>query len=234
MPSTKKKTPAANSRKKVTASARALISVRKARKVPSELHGSYIQPVSTVTATVNDTVTTTNAQMAPSSSNDAILSLLQDMNKFNQDIVRQIDALEHQQAANSTPIVMRSQSRVHSHLASFPTHTVSDPTQGHYVGFQDLQTTGKDTGEPSNPITAEYNSSASHQPSIIATNTLQHQNSRRDAVVCSLDALRSNLLYLRQFHRFCPPMKVQPGWMQLKVRRQIRDTQADLTPLTLS
>ena len=127
MPSTKKKTPAANLKKKATASARARVSVRKAKKVSSELYGSYIQPVSTVTATV----TTTNDQISHSSSNDAILSLLQDMNKSNQDLVRQIDALERQKSANSTSILMRSQSGVHSHLASFPTHSISDPTQGH-------------------------------------------------------------------------------------------------------
>ena len=76
MPSSKKKTPATNIRKKVTASARAWISVRKAKQVSRELNGSYIQTVSTVSATVNDTVTAGNAQTTPSSSNDAILSLL--------------------------------------------------------------------------------------------------------------------------------------------------------------
>ena len=146
----------------------------------SELDGSYSQPVSTVTATVNDIVTTTNAQIAPSSSNDAILSLLQDMNKSNQDIVRRIDALEHQQSANSSPIVMRSQSGVHSHLPSFPTNSVSDLTQGYQVGFKSLQTTAKDTREPRDPITTEYNSSASHQPSITAIDTLQHQDCHCD------------------------------------------------------
>ena len=103
------------------------------------------------------------------------------MNKSNQDIVRLIDALERQQSANSTPIVMRSQSRVHSHLPSFSTNSVSDPTQGHQVGFQGRQTTAKDTREPRDPTTSEYTSSALHQPSITAIDTLQHQDCRRDA-----------------------------------------------------
>ena len=163
--------------------------MRKSKKPSIELHGSYIQPVSTVTATANNTVTTTNPQAAPSSSNDAILSLLQDMNRSNQDIVRQMDALERQQSANSTPIVLRSQSRVHGNLAPFPIHSVSDPTQGHQAGLQNLHATVKDTRDP---ITAEYNLPASHQPSTAATNTLQGQDSRRDAVIPSLDALRSN------------------------------------------
>ena len=191
MPSTKKKTPAANLRKKVTASARARTSVRKTKKVSSELHGSYIQPVSTVTATANDTVTATSTQLAPSSTNDAILSLLQDMNRSNQQIVKRIDILERQQSANSTPIVARSQSRVHSNPL-FPAHLTSDPTQGHHVGFQSLQTTIKDPREHRDLISTEPNPSASHQPSTAAVNTIQWQDSRRDAVIPSLDALRSN------------------------------------------
>ena len=192
MPSTKKKTPAANLRKKVTASARARTSVRKTKKASSELHGSYIQPVSTVTATANDTVTATSTQIAPSSTNDAILSLLQDMNRSNQEIVKRIDILERQQSANLTPIVARSQSRVHSNLPLFPAHSTSDPTEGHHVGFQSLQTTIKDPGEHRDLISTEPNPSASHQPSMAAVNTLQWQDSRRDAVVPSLDALCSN------------------------------------------
>ena len=192
MPSTRKKTPAANLKKKVTASARARVSVRKAKKASSELHGSYIEPVSTVTATVNDTVTTSKDRIAHSSSNDAILSLLQDMNRSNQDLVRRIDPLEHQQSANSTPIVMRSQSQVHSHLASFTTDSISDPTQGHQAGLQGPQTIVKDTSEPRDSITTEYHPPASHQPQVTATNTFQHQNTCRHAVVPSLDALRSN------------------------------------------
>ena len=147
MPSTNKKTPVANLRKKVTVSARARTSVRKSKKPSSELHGSYIQQVSTVTATVKDTVTTTNPQAAPSPSNDAILSLLQEMNRSNQDIVRRIDALERQQSANSTPIVLRSQSRVHCNLASFLTYSVPDSTQGHQADLQNLHVTAKDKKE---------------------------------------------------------------------------------------
>ena len=192
MPSTNKKTPVANLRKKVTASARARTSVRKSKKPSSELHGSYIQPVSTVTATVNDTVTTTNPQTAPSSSNDAILSLLQEMNRSNQDIVRRIDALERQQSANSTPIVLRSQSRVHGNLALFPAYSVPDPTQGLQADLQNVHVTAKDTRELRDPVTAELRVPASHQPSTAATNTRQCQDSRRDAVIHSLDALCNN------------------------------------------
>ena len=192
MPSTKKKTPAANLKKKVTASARARTSVRKPKKPSNELHGSYIQPVSTVTATVNDTVTSTNPQIGISSSNDAILSLLQDMNRSNQDIVRRIDALERQQSTNSTPIALRSQSRVHGNLGSFPTRSMSDPTQGHQAGFQSLHTAIKDVREPRDPITADHNLPGSHQPSTATMNTLHCQDPRRDTIISSLDALRSN------------------------------------------
>ena len=60
------------------------------------------------------------------------------------------------------------------------------------MGVLCLQTAIKDTREPRDPITTEYHPSAAHQPQVTATNTLQHQNSRRDAVVPSLDGLRSN------------------------------------------
>ena len=192
MPSAKNKTPATNLKKKVTASARARTSVRKPKKPSSELHGSYIQPVSTVTATVNDSITSTNPQTATSSSNDAILSLLQDMNRSNQDIVRRIDALERQQSTNSTPIALRSQSRVHSNLASFPTHSMPAPTQGPQAGFQSLHTAIKDVREPRDRITADHNLLGAHQPSTATVNTLHCQDSRRDAVIPSLDALRAN------------------------------------------
>ena len=181
MPSTKKKTPATSIRKKVTAFARAQTLVRKAKTVSNELNSSYLQPVSTVSAIVHDTATTTNAQAARSSSNNAILSLLQDMNKSTQDVVRRIDALERQQSANSTTIAVRSQSRVHSHLALFPTHPVLDPTQGHQVEFQGLQITGKVPRELSDPPTVDHSSTASQQPPFTTTNTLQCQDSHRCA-----------------------------------------------------
>ena len=234
MPSTRKKTPAANLKKKVTASARARVSVRKAKKASSELHGSYIEPVSTVTATVNDTVTTSNDRIAHSSSNDAILSLLQDMNRSNQDRVRRIDPLEHQQSANSSPIVMRSQSQVHSHLASFTTDSISDPTQDIRRVCRALKRLSRTLVNPE--ILSRLN--ITHQRRINLKSLLQTPFSIRTPVAMpscpAMTPCAATPYYLRQFHRSCPPMKVKPGWMHHKVRHQIHDARVDLMPLILS
>ena len=73
MPSTNKKTPATNIRRKVTASARARTSITKPKKASNDLNESYIQHVSTVSDTVNHTVMVNPTQPTSSSSNDAIL-----------------------------------------------------------------------------------------------------------------------------------------------------------------
>ena len=102
MSSVNKKTPVTNVRKKVTASARAKTSVRKPRVKATAQNGSYLQhPVSTEDITVNDTVISSTALK---DTNDAILTLLQEMSKANKDIVHRIDALERQQLVNSTPL----------------------------------------------------------------------------------------------------------------------------------
>ena len=85
MSSVNKKTPVTNVRKKVTASARAKTSVRKPRVKATAHNGSYFQhPVSTEDIIVNDTVISSTA---PKDTNDAILTLLQEMSKANKDIV---------------------------------------------------------------------------------------------------------------------------------------------------
>ena len=95
MSSVNKKTPATNGRKKVTASARAKTSIRKPRAKNTAHNGSYLQhPVSTEDIIAKDTVTSSTT---PRDTNDAILTLLQDMSKANKDIVNRIDALERQQ-----------------------------------------------------------------------------------------------------------------------------------------
>ena len=50
---------------------------------------------------------------ASKDTNDAILTLLQEMSKSNRDIVNRIDALERQQSASSTPVIGKHQARIY-------------------------------------------------------------------------------------------------------------------------
>ena len=111
------------------------------------------------------------------------------MNKSNQEIVRNIDALEHQQSVNSTPVASRFHTQVHRHSFSMTSHSVSDPNHTHQVGLQGTQTIA--TG-PQDPLSVSSNSLTSLQPSTSINNTMQHQDLRCDPVVLSLDALRTN------------------------------------------
>ena len=108
----RKKTLATNIREKVTASATV-----KAKKASTDHNGSYIQPVSTLRATVKDTVIADYTQTVSSFSNGAILSLLKDMNRSNKEIVTQIVTLEHQQSSNCTRLTIRSHSYAQSHCS---------------------------------------------------------------------------------------------------------------------
>ena len=110
------------------------------------------------------------------------------MNKSNQEIVRRINELEHQQSVNSAPVASRCRTQVHSHPLSMTSHSVSDPNHTHQVGLQGTQTIA--TG-PQDPLSVGYNSLTSLQPSTSVSNTIQHQD-LHDAVVPSLDALRTN------------------------------------------
>ena len=102
MPSTQK-TPA-NSRKKVTASAKARVSTRKVKKTGiRNLNESYIQ------STPSDP--TGNPQSdytAPSTSNnnssEAVLSVLTKLTESNQAIIQRIEAIEHKQEIDRQPV----------------------------------------------------------------------------------------------------------------------------------
>ena len=113
MPSHAKKTPATTGRKKVTASARAKTSIKKPRKVSMVgQDGSYIQdPVSTVT----HTVTSSSPRIPSTSTNDAILTILQDMQQTNKDIVQRIVTLERKQSICPTSLASTSNSQVQVH-----------------------------------------------------------------------------------------------------------------------
>ena len=147
--------------------------------------------------------------------------------------MRRIDALECQKSANSTSIAVRSWSRVHSHRALFPTHPVLDPTQGHQVGFQGLQKTGKvprKLGDPqSNTDQQGHNNSHSLPQTPCSVKTHMAKPLWPVWMLCVVIPL-----YPKQFHRSCPLTRVKPGLMQLKVRSHLHNAQADITPLILS
>ena len=189
MASLNKKTPVTNGRKKVTASAKAKTSVRRTRtKVITAHNGSYLQnPVNTV-ETVKDTVMPSTTSK---DTNDTILALLQEMNKSNKDIVNHIDALERQQSANLTPLVVRQQARVHTNpnmassaAASLIPQASGATNEGYRSGQNPLL-------ERIEHIAADSNHEIPHP---LRSNPLRssEQNPHHDSIVPSLEALRQN------------------------------------------
>ena len=75
MPSTKKKTPVSNARKKVAASARARISFARTKNSGSDINGSYIQL--RISKALSNTQLPQPSQ--PDLKNKAILSILQNL-----------------------------------------------------------------------------------------------------------------------------------------------------------
>ena len=187
MSSVNKKTPATNGRKKVTASARAKTSIRKPRTKTTAHNGSYLQPVSTEDIIAKDTVISSTT---PRDTNDAILTLLQDMSKTNKDIVNRIEALERQQSVNSTPLMGRQQPRVH--IDPNPAHAMntfappsSKSTNVNYASQQNTMT-GRAV-----LMGADNNQDIPH-PLLPDSMRVGEQNVHHDSVVPNIDALRQN------------------------------------------
>ena len=132
----------------MTMSARAKTSVRKPRTRTTAHNGSYLQhPVSTEDIIVKDTVISSTV---PKDTNDAILSLLQEMNKANKDIVHRIDALERQQSVNSTPQIGKQQPRVHTDPNPAPAMSTS-------LAPQVFRSTNENHTVGQNPMTGRVN-----------------------------------------------------------------------------
>ena len=131
-----KKTPAGNTRKKVTASARAKISTRKVRKVASQVDGSYIQD-SNGGSTVGNLMEM--ASSSSSTSNADILQYLQKIDSSTQALAHRVEHIEH--SANSTPI----QNRQRSH---FPESSAEGFLQAVGQGFNPSQTLRFQEGVP--------------------------------------------------------------------------------------
>ena len=92
MPSTKKTLP--NDRKRVTASARARVSVKKAKKGSLQLDGSYLEKATTKrTVSTSSSVEPVTATSTPSQ-NDAIMTMLNEIKESNTTLARRMDKVE--------------------------------------------------------------------------------------------------------------------------------------------
>ena len=136
MPGNKKKTPITNTRKRVTASARARISTKRVRKnITEDNSGLYLQdPVSTVN--LNQTGPSSN------SSNDQIMALLMKLDESNKALTAHMDKMEQRPSLDSTPVIPRSHGLEHQLLNTFVgnNHPLALPTQS--VTFQDVALRG--------------------------------------------------------------------------------------------
>ena len=115
MPSTKKTLP--NDRKRVTASARARVSVKKAKKGSLQLDGSYLEK-----ATSKRTVSTSSSvepvtDTSTPSQNDAIMTMLNEIKESNTALAKRMDKVERIANRDATPLNPRS------HAANFPSHS---------------------------------------------------------------------------------------------------------------
>ena len=113
MPSTKKMLP--NERKRVTASARARISVKKSKKgKSSNMDGSYLTKVSE-----RNTVSTVNTLEQPGtsapSSNDAGMLMLQEIKESNAALAQCRDRVEQSVTRHAAPLNPRS--HIHDSLS---------------------------------------------------------------------------------------------------------------------
>ena len=196
MPSGKKTLP--KDRKRVTASARARISVSKARKVVNkDSNGSYL--ANTETVSISPPVT----QPSSTASSDAIMSMLCEIRASNADLARRLDKVEQR---NSTPINPRSHSRDHptspqagpanlSQPLPLP-NQLTDPLALPRVGQINphLRSHLPPTHDPAHAHTTRglqhptSNAQASAQTQAQQTHTVD----RREAVVPNLHMLRTN------------------------------------------
>ena len=195
MPSERKQLP--KMRKRVTASARARISVRKSRKVVNNrMDGSYLH-------TDKKTVCTSNSVTGPSTSgnnNEAIIAMLNEIKESNVALARRMDRVE---GNSSTPINPRSQTLGQPPVSPGIGHTrgslASDANRQHYA-----QPSASDTGVTFQPDIRAMQSlqgqfPRGHQTQAQYMDSLpqpqgfsDHGSDRRDAVIPNLQVLRGN------------------------------------------
>ena len=191
MPGNNKKTPVTNTRKRVTASARARISTKKVRKEStSDNSGSYLQdpPVSTL----NQPAPSTN------SSNDQIMALLLKLDESNKALTARMDKMEQRPSLNSTPVIPRSHNIEYQALNNHLGHNNLPTLHMQAVRFQDPGL-GSDLNQKHHTINQGVDPLTYHtttgQPLAVdqtSANQLPSQadTSRQDAILPSVDVLR--------------------------------------------
>ena len=189
MPGKNKKKPISNTRKRVTASARARISTKKVRKnITEDNSGSYLQdPVSTVDLN--------QSRPSSNSSNDQIMALLLKLDESNKALTAGMDKMEQRPALDSTPVIPRSQGIEHQALNNYGgnNHPSTLPTQS--VTFQDTALRGElNLRQPSSDhsIPNIANAHLTNITSYTGVNQPPAQSdvSRQDTILPSVDVLR--------------------------------------------
>ena len=201
MPSARKPLP--SDRNKVTASARARTSVRKTgtRKV-SQLDGSYLEKLF---GKKDSTAKNNQPSSSGPSSNGAILSMLQEIKDSNTALAQRMDRVKQTAARGGTPLNLRS------HAHAIPTHSSQ---MGSPVLNSNQGEVATNVLDPSNcpgpsqiqdpPVFRQQHQMQHNYPGIQQQGApplpqmqiqdhLQalHQHDRRDAVIPSLQTLRT-------------------------------------------
>ena len=202
MPSSKKMLP--NERKKVTASARARISVRKTKKgISLNLDGSYLGK-----ASERNIVSTENTLEQPStstpSSNDAVMIMLQEIKESNAALAWCMDRVEQSVTRDAT--LLNPRSHIHDPL-SHSSHLASPTANLNPVDAVDLVVDPTEFPRPrqdrGQAMLASHNHIHQHpvrsdnlhglQPTHVKPQANSHLHpDRRDAIIPSLQTLRTN------------------------------------------
>ena len=197
MPSTRK-APVANTRKKVTASARARINTGKAKRTTNN-NGSYIQETAkkTVSNVVNFPLTDPISGPATTDpANDAILAYLKKIDDTTKALGQRVQQIERNQSIDVTPLRPRS----HSHDADQPNEFMllcvstgrqnrhvlrfQDPTSPNAHARQEQQQHSND-GPTSQQVSASQGAMDVTQPPLA-------QDLQRDSIIPNVDVLRRN------------------------------------------
>ena len=204
MPGNSKKTPISNTRKRVTASARARTSTKKVkRNVNHNSDGSYLQEqpheaVSTVA---------TGSSTSSVASNESIVALLQQLNESNRTLTDRIDKIEQKVSKSPTTLPPRSHCDDMSHHtnSTLPQAHISS-TPGIRFDMQGHRTHGDGTGVPFNSLpmirgqssggVTRNSSLTGVVPPGVQAGALQQEThgggDRRDAILPNLEVLRRN------------------------------------------
>ena len=175
MPSTRKKSPATEGKRKTRASDKVRSSMKKAsskkKSVSVENDGSYLQPQASDSVPVS-TLSTSEQPSISASTGQAILTMLSQIDASNKELSKRIDQLERNGRMRSTPLTSPTLNYCSSSVA-VPQSVMPQLLSQHTVAG--VSTVGKGDSVPPRPVR--------QQPA--------HNTITRDAVVLGVDVLRS-------------------------------------------